>query len=254
MFNLATGAKGVVSDGYTSDITPAGNGWYRCSVTTTATAATWYAEVDIGEADNDIGYTGDGTSGIYIWGAQLEAGASATSYIPTAASQVTRAVDVASMTGTNFSSWYNALGGTWVVEGDAHFRASDTSEFVGISDGTSNNCYSISANNVSSVNRIQLSAYVAGASQLSGVYGSNGTYTESASVKIAAAFVLNDARLAQDGAQIGANDTVCALPPVDRLNIGTGYVAGNRPINGHIKRLTYYPVRLANATLQALSA
>jgi hypothetical protein len=53
---------------------------------------------------------------IYAWGAQVEAGAFATSYIPTVASQVTRSADSAVMTGTNFSSWYNASEGTFYCE------------------------------------------------------------------------------------------------------------------------------------------
>jgi hypothetical protein len=60
-------------------------------------------------------YTGDGYSGIYIWGAQLEAGAFPTSYIKTEASQVTRSADSASMTGTNFSEWYRQDEGTVYV-------------------------------------------------------------------------------------------------------------------------------------------
>jgi hypothetical protein len=44
--------------------------------------------------------------------AQLEAGGFATSFIPTAGAAVTRAPDVAQITGTNFSSWYNQTEGT----------------------------------------------------------------------------------------------------------------------------------------------
>jgi hypothetical protein len=103
-------------------IIPYPNGWYRCYVTgtPTVTTATFIFQIAIGTANNynDVGasntfkYTGDGTSGIYIWGAQVEQGSFPTSYIPTAASTVTRSADLVDMTGTNFSSWYNQNEGT----------------------------------------------------------------------------------------------------------------------------------------------
>jgi hypothetical protein len=58
-----------------------------------------------------------GTLGTYyVWGAQLELGAFPTSYIPTVASQVTRTADIATMTGTNFSDWYNQTEGSFVFQ------------------------------------------------------------------------------------------------------------------------------------------
>ena len=81
--------------------------WQRFSWTRTVTAGTnWYV----------LNESGGGAKEFYIWGAQLEAGAFPTSYIKTEASQVTRAADVASMTGTNFSSWYNALNGVFYYD------------------------------------------------------------------------------------------------------------------------------------------
>jgi hypothetical protein len=99
----------------TATISDAGNGWRRLSITGNATTT---FRVDIGLLpDSATGvsnrfYTGDGSPGVYIWGAQLEAGSFPTSYIPTVASTVTRAAEVASMTGTNFSSWYRQDQGT----------------------------------------------------------------------------------------------------------------------------------------------
>jgi hypothetical protein len=65
-------------------VTNVGNGWYRCAVTFTATATTTGA-TRIGVMLNETtqSYTGDGTSGIYIWGAQLEQASTVGEYIPT---------------------------------------------------------------------------------------------------------------------------------------------------------------------------
>ena len=79
-FNLATGAVGSVTPGATSAITSIGNGWYRCSITLTLAAASCATSVWVASADNTYSYTGDGTSGIYIWGAQLETGSTATAF------------------------------------------------------------------------------------------------------------------------------------------------------------------------------
>jgi hypothetical protein len=79
-FNLSNGTIGTVQAGVTAAITPAGNGWYRCSVTTTATTSAWYTSANIALGDNQGSYLGDNTSGIYVWGAQLELGSTATAY------------------------------------------------------------------------------------------------------------------------------------------------------------------------------
>jgi hypothetical protein len=107
-FDLSTGVIGTIDAGVTAAMTAVGNGWYRCSIVRTVSAGTNYTEIQLALTNGGGSYTGDGYSGIFIWGAQLEAGAFPTSYIPTVASQVTRAADSASMTGTNFSDWYRA--------------------------------------------------------------------------------------------------------------------------------------------------
>jgi hypothetical protein len=58
-------------------------------------------------------------SDFLIWGAQLENASFFTSYIPTSGSTVTRNADVATMTGTNFSDWFNDNAGTFFIETNA---------------------------------------------------------------------------------------------------------------------------------------
>jgi len=115
-YNLSTGATGTVTAG-TAAITSVGNGYYRCSLTATlAASASCTADIQLANADNTNSFIGNAFDGVTLWGTQVELGAFATSYIPTVASQVTRAADAASMTGTNFSSWYNQTEGTFFAQ------------------------------------------------------------------------------------------------------------------------------------------
>jgi hypothetical protein len=115
-FNLSTGAVGNKAAGVDASIQPMGNGWYRCSVSATPTSSTingFYVSI---ASENGVHiYTGDGVSGLFVWGAQVEAGSFPTSYIPTTTGSVVRSADVCSITGDNFSGFYNQSEGTVVA-------------------------------------------------------------------------------------------------------------------------------------------
>jgi hypothetical protein len=98
-------------------ITSFANGWFRVSVTATTAAITESIRIYLGSGTTWTGpYQGDGTSGAYIWGAQLEAGAYPTSYIPTTSASVTRNADVISLSNVYTNNLITASGGTWFVE------------------------------------------------------------------------------------------------------------------------------------------
>lgn len=104
--NLQTGQIGSnqATTGYTfisATSVPMGNGWYRVSVTGTVPAANHYVEVIFTDADATFTYTSIAGTGAYIWGAQLEAGSTPSSYIPTAGATVTRASDILTVPAAN---------------------------------------------------------------------------------------------------------------------------------------------------------
>ena len=83
-FDLTNGAIGSSEGGEGADgsatIESAGNGWYRCSITYTAATALTIETIYIATADLTSNYAGDITKGLYLWGAQLNAGASIAPY------------------------------------------------------------------------------------------------------------------------------------------------------------------------------
>jgi hypothetical protein len=207
--------------------TDAGNGWWRCQLTLTPTGTILF-NWRVGNYN-----TGD----IYLWGAQVEAGSFPTSYIPTTASTVTRAADVASITGTNFSSWYNQSEGTVFV--DFQTYGTSTQQIIALTAGSSNSTRWGIWNN-------QL--YIA---QSGSQYFSSLTPSTSPT-KTAFAVASNDAIGASNGS-LTAQDTTVILPTPDNASIGRT-AASQDLLNGHIARLTYYPYRLADATLQEITS
>lgn len=190
---------------------------------------------------NRVSGGGIGTT-MEVWGAQLEAGAFATSYIPTTTASVTRAADNASVN-TLSNIGFNTAEGTFVAVAD---------------------WYSFAGGRV-------LSASGSGfASRLADVYGvapGNIVYYKTTDatqntigtgmaantpVRIALAYKADDYNGAINGVLGGTDTATSGLATVDAIGIGSWNSTAH--LNGHIRRLRYYPKRLSNAQLQALTA
>jgi hypothetical protein len=226
-------------------ITAIGNGWYRCSLTATkgSTNSDAWPYITLVSTGTTTSYAGNGFSGIFIWGAQLEAGAFPTSYIQTVASQVTRAADAANMTGTNFSSWYNAAEGTLYAEANhpATTGTGKTHEYVSLFSAAGNG-YDLRVFNGTTRYAVQnttttLGNDTAGAfDKLVMGYSQQTTFAQSGSLNAAAA----------------VSSTTSMTRALDSLAIGGG--SGSNNLNGTIRKLAYYPLRVTNANLQALTS
>ncbi len=253
-FNLSTGATdNNFGAGYVSaKTTPFLNGWWRCEMVVNVTASTSYGWAFVGVPSsgatlNGFGaqYTGTGNAadGIYCYGFQVEAGPAATSYIATTSSTVTRAVDSCVMTGTNFSSWFNATEGTLLAHA-IRSRTSDIGRIASVNDNTANESIELAADATGEF------IVVDGGSTLATI--SPGTVTANTAFKIAGAYKLNDVQAALGGT-LGTADTSVTLPTVDCLMIGQQAGASPIYLNGTIALLKYWPTRLTNAQLQSLT-
>lgn len=251
-FNLDTGTVGTVVAG-SGTITAYPNGWYRCTATGVADGlvGTTFFQLCNGTTAGSETYTGNGTSGLYIWGAQLEAGAFSTSYIQTTSASASRSADSVVMTGTNFSSWYNQSEGT-IIFGAAQGFTLPSSTFLNpiyISNSSNTERFSVYNTLTSSQN----TAYIQAATgntvfaefQLTGDLGT-GSYKLAASYSSASIFG------SVNGNVTSSDTSVSAFTP-DRITFGANVSqASNSIVNGTIAQFLYFN-RAFPERVQALS-
>jgi len=182
-----------------------------------------------------------------VTSAQLEAGAFATSYIPTTTAAATRNADVASNTGTNFRSWYRQDQGTVYGEGVPNIIPSGG--FPRIASLESADATHRAVIQRYSSNTVRFSVVNAGVAQAA--FDVAGTWLPGVRGKAALALKQdNFAGVFSGGAVV--EDTSGTMPVVSQLTLGsTGGAA--EFFNGTIRRLTYWPQRLPNSTLQAIT-
>ena len=248
---VGTGGAGITA----STIIAYPDGWYRITATAPATL-TGSSGFQLGfsttsSAVRTESYTVSGGSekAIYLWGAQVQTGFGASSYIPTTTAQVTRATDVCYMDGTNFSSWFNNTEGTVLFIGN--------NTIVPAPSNFSANWALISAANSSRITqytrhttgRIGASCRDSGGGALTFDSPSATTLiTTTAEYKTAFALKSADFSYSVNGAAVGLGDGVGVFETVTSLDFARDGIR-----NGHIKVFKFWPTRLTNAQLIAIS-
>jgi hypothetical protein len=216
-----------------------GEQWTRLQVTATAQPGATTMTVLLG--------TTTGAANVWVWQGQLEAGSRASSPIITGAAAVTRAADAASITGAHFSRFYRQAEGTFAVE---FLRNHAATGFV----------HALSARRAASQDDRHL-LFLSANLNLRGLTTAGGAtqadiFTGAAPLltapnKLAYAYAANNFCAAANGV-LGTTDTQGGVPTnIDELRLGS---LSTDVLNGHIRSAAYYPARLPNAALQALTA
>jgi hypothetical protein len=244
VFDLASGSVTFTEGTVETAVTALPDGWFRCAVTATAsTTATTSAYLRLRDTGSVSDYAGDGTSGVHLWGAQLEAGAFASSYIPTGAAAVTRSADRISL--PLAGQVFNPREGTLVVTGLCAPGTAATLADLG--DGTGDNRLTVAldagAGDAASVTVVAAGATVADLSR-AGVSG-----TEES--RCAAAFAVDDFALVLNGGTPDA-DTAGAVPVVSTLTVGASGTGTVGP-RCWVRQIGVFPRRMADADLQLLT-
>ena len=240
-FNLQDGYVFDVQSSTTAEIIKLSNGWYRCVINGNISASK--LNIILLNDTNEV-YQGDGTSGIYIWGAMLEENSVASSYISTSGSSATRQADTAS--GSGNSEVFNDSEGVLFAEISA--LANDlTNRAITISDGTSNNRFFITYYAESNAlfsqiiyNGVVQSTLIAKLTSITD------------STKVLVKYKQNDFALWVNGFEFDSDESGFTPIGLDNLSFDRG--TGTLNFYGKTKELDYYDEILTDLELETLTS
>lgn len=222
--DLTTGTLGTAAvDGNftnpSATVTQYANGFYRLTLTVTSNTVAALRMRPFFTTTSNV---------VYVWGAQVEAGAFATSYIPTTSAALTRNADVATMTGTNFSDFWQASKGGAQVQAIPS-TVSGIRPLVQYDDGTADNIIALRGNAINP----ELQIIDGGAPQVqldAGTIAANTTYS------LTGWWQPNDCKARKDSGAVVTDDTA-TIPTVTQARIGSD---GTNYLNGTIATINYY--------------
>lgn len=247
--NLTNGAIGTNNGNFSSvKVDAMGDGWYRISATFASTIIGTSIYIALADGDNIDAFTGNGTSGLFAWGAQLEPSSYPTSYIPTTSASATRVADACSKTG--ISSLIGQTEGVLFLDLERLGPSGEDPEnLLFLSDTTLNNFVNI----IYDVSTSRYKGQVRAGGTTSGIVTASQAYT--GRIKIAIAYASNDLVMYINGVQ-QSTDTSVTIPSATFNSLGLGgYYNGTYgdTFRGLYSQAILFPTRLTNAELASLT-
>jgi len=243
-FDLFAGSVYQNDTGITSTIEPISGGWYRVSMTfTTTTDLNGDVRVYIQNDSWVNHYVLDGTESVLFAGLQVESGSVATSYIPTSGSTVTRAADDLVISGSAFTDFYNGSEGTFYAESvtDSALGARYIFQASSSTGNPYSNRHTVYYSDHQNLQRVGVVSTKDNASQFS-AFPSSSQFTVGTLTRSAFSYKTGDFRFSTDGgAELTPSGLKVPSPTINQIHLGASH-AGTVSMNGHIKRLIYWPL------------
>jgi hypothetical protein len=229
-----------------SKIEDYGNGWYRCSITITLNATSVKTSIYLSK-NNNITFTGDGTSGVYLWGAQLEEQSYPTSYIPTNGTAVTRAAETA--TGSGDASTFNDSEGVLMAEISALVNNGESRRIsISHSAADTSNRVTLEVDETTSTIKAFMSSgnVTVGSITVNNINQTNNN-------KIALLYKENTFEMHINGFLLGSDYTIASLP-IELSRLQLEGANGSNDFYGKTKQLQYYNSALTDSELEQLTS
>jgi hypothetical protein len=244
-FNASTGIFGDVASGVTAIVLGQVNDFWRISFTATLGSNNAYFYAGVADSNGTTFATTSGTSGVYIYGAQLEQGSYPTSYIKSnSGSTTTRQAETCD--GAGDAATFNDSEGVLMFEGSS--LANDgTSKRVGLSDGSTSNRVSLEFDETANTLKVFVSSGGVGDGTL--IYVANNLTSFN---KIAISYKLNDLKMIFNGFLVDLDTSVTAPIGLDNLSFNNG--TGALPFYGKTKQIQYYNSALTDSELEQLTS
>jgi len=195
------------------------------------------------QSDNTPSWTGDDYSGVLLFGQMAEQSSSASSYIKTTSSSVSRAADSCSVVD---ASLFDNGGGTIYAEVTPNNLGSTFSGIASINAGGLSDRVELVFNNTAA--RATIVSDGITYSTLSG-----GSYTAGDPIKSCLTYATNSVSYYVNGSEIGSTDTSSVIPVINTLSVGNT-ATGSWPLNGHLKRVAVYSDSISETSAAALTS